>query len=344
LDSDHADGGAEADFTVYSYIDDREIMLNIYFRESKTLQMWRPGVSPISDSPIWLDLIDPSEEERHHAAQVIGVTLPTRGETSAIELSSRLRASKEVLRLNIPSFVRADGEKGPMTPLGFVLTPRILATVRYAEALSFNEVAKSMGKPDAPGGGTDIFIDLIESIVDVGADRIEDVAGDLSKLSREVFLDHRKQHRLLRGALFEVGALQLKITQIRFAMLGLSRVVTYMCESAPPWIDANLHVYFKTVQQDIGSLREFDQQLSERLQFLLDAVLGFINNEQNDIMRVLTIVSVATVPPMILAGIWGMNFKSIPEYNWQHGYAFALAMILLSMIFPLLWFKLKRWL
>jgi magnesium transporter len=94
----------------------------------------------------------------------------------------------------------------------------------------------------------------------------------------------------------------------------------------------------------MSSLSEFQQQLSDRLQFMLDAVLGFINNDQNDIMRVLTIVSVVTVPPMILAGIWGMNFKSIPEYNWAHGYAFGLSMIVLSMVLPLVWLKIKKWL
>ena len=121
-------------------------------------------------------------------------------------------------------------------------------------------------------------------------------------------------------------------------------MVAYLCECGTPWVDAKLHGQFKIVQADIGSLSEYNQQVSERLQFLLDAVLGFINNQQNDIMRILTIVSVATVPPMILAGIWGMNFKSIPEYNWPHGYAFGLSMILLSMVLPLIWFKLKRWL
>ena len=85
-------------------------------------------------------------------------------------------------------------------------------------------------------------------------------------------------------------------------------------------------------------MSEFQQQLNDRLQFMLDAVLGFINNDQNDIIKVLTIVSVVTVPPMILAGIWGMNFKSIPEYDWPHGYAFALSMIVLSMLIPLIWF------
>ena len=138
--------------------------------------------------------------------------------------------------------------------------------------------------------------------------------------------------------------MQRQVTQIRAAMLGTSRVVTYLCDVAPPWIPPDLHGQFKSIQGDIGSLNEFQQQLSDRLQFMLDAVLGFINNDQNDIMKVLTIVSVVTVPPMILAGIWGMNFKSIPEYNWDHGYAFALSMIVLSMALPLTWFKYKKWL
>jgi magnesium transporter len=295
-------------------------------------------------TPVWLDLIDPNEEERRQADLLVGAALPTRDQISAIELSSRLRSAEKILRLNIPSFVRAEGGQGAMTPLGFVLTPKLLASVRYAESLAFNHVAEAFGNTDAPRGSIDTFIGLIESIVNVGADRIEAIAADLSKLSRAVFSDSRNHRRFLRSALFKVGGMQRQITQIRSAMLGVSRVVTYLCESAPPWIDATLRPHFRTAQVDIGSLTEFDQQLSDRLQFLLDAVLGFINNEQNDIMRVLTIVSVATVPPMILAGIWGMNFKSIPEYSWQHGYAFGLSMIVLSMVLPLIWFRSKKWL
>jgi magnesium transporter len=138
--------------------------------------------------------------------------------------------------------------------------------------------------------------------------------------------------------------MQRQVTQIRSAILGVSRVIVYLCESAPEWINSQPHGQFRAIQADISSLSEFQQQLNDRLQFMLDAVLGFINNDQNDIMKVLTIVSVVTVPPMILAGIWGMNFKSIPEYDWPHGYAFGLTMIVLSMLIPLIWFKSKRWL
>lgn len=318
-------------------------MLTIYSNVSKTPQVWHPGVTA-TESPVWIDLIDPSEEERQQAAQLLGTTLPTRDQTSAIELSSRLRSSEKLLRLNIPSFVRAEGEKGPLTPLGFVLTPRLLASVRYAQSLSFDKVAATIGKADAQHSGIDVFSALIESIVDVAADRLEALGNALSKLSEAVFSDGREHRGLLRGALFKVGSMQRQVTQIRSAMLGVSRVVTYLCDVAPPWIDSELHAQFRSIQGDIGSLSEFYQQLSDRLQFLLDAVLGFINNDQNDIMKVLTIVSVATVPPMILAGIWGMNFKSIPEYNWEHGYAFGLTMIVLSMALPLIWFKIKKWL
>lgn len=317
-------------------------MLTIHSSDCQVPTVWRPGTA-VAGPVIWVDLLEPSDAERRQAEVLLGSALPTRDQTSAIELSSRLRSSGNVLCLNIPAFVRADAGLGLLTPLGFVLTPTLLASVRYAESAAFAQVAATIGSTNGPRSGVDVFVGLMESIVDVSADRVEAVAADLSKLSRAVFSDARGHQQLVRAALFEVGAMQRQITQIRSALLGVSRVVTYLCESAPPWIDGKLHARFRTIQADIGSLTEFDQQLGDRVQFVLDAVLGFINNYQNDIMRVLTIVSVATVPPMILAGIWGMNFKSIPEYNWQHGYAFGLTMIVLSMLMPLIWFKIKKW-
>jgi magnesium transporter len=318
-------------------------MLKIFASDTPSPQVWSPGTHVASD-PIWIDLTNPSEEERQQAALFLGTRLPTRDQTSAIELSSRLRSSESVLRLNVPSFVRTHGEKGLMTPLGFVLTPKMLASIRYAESLSFDQVASAIGGAGAPQSATDVFIALMESIVEVGSDRLEALSNNLSNLSEAVFSDGRSERRLLRRALFQVGVMQRQVTQIRAAMLGVSRVITYLCDAAPPWIGSELHRPFRSIQADIGSLGEFQQQLSDRLQFMLDAVLGFINNDQNDIMKVLTIVSVVTVPPMILAGIWGMNFKSIPEYNWPHGYAFGLTMIVLSMMLPLIWFKIKNWL
>jgi magnesium transporter len=318
-------------------------MLKIYPSDFSAVQTWAPG-SVKSDTVIWIDLINPTADERRAAEELMEISLPTREETSAIEISSRLAATETALRVNIPSYVRTEGEHGPSTPLGFVLTPTRLATIRYAESLAFDHISDCSTHDRQPKNSTETFSALIESIVDVAADRIESLAADVSKLSQSVFLDEGKQRPPLKKALLNVGRMQRQITQIRSALLGVSRVVIFLCDSAPSWISKSAHTRFLTANADIGSLNEFDQQLSERLQFLLDAVLGLINNDQNDIMRVLTIVSVATVPPMILAGIWGMNFKSIPEYNWEHGYAFALTMIVLSMLIPLVIFRAKKWL
>ncbi|MGH8124153.1 MAG: CorA family divalent cation transporter [Rudaea sp.] len=298
---------------------------------------------PSKGTAVWIDLVDPSADERDQAQAALGARLPTRDQISAIELSSRLRSDQEVLRLNIPAFVRNEDGQGAMTPLGFVLTPKLLVSLRYADSIAFKHMAELARADGAAADSIDMFVTLIEAIVNVGADRMEAVAADLSKLNRSVFADNRDQRHMLRGALFKVGSLQRQITQIRAAMLGVSRVVSYLCEVSPSWIDKKHYAQFKIAHADIGSLTEFDQQLSDRLQFLLDAVLGFINNDQNDIMKVLTVITVVTIPPMILAGIWGINFKSIGEYDWPHGYAFALTMIVASVIVPLLWFKWKKW-
>jgi magnesium transporter len=298
---------------------------------------------PAQGKTVWLDLIDPTDAERIEAEALLGARLPSRDQISALELSSRLNADDKILRLNLPSFVRAEAGRGALTPLGFVLTPQLLVSIRYADSLAFEHMAELSQAGNFPPTSVETFVTLLEAIVNVGADRIEAISGELSKLSRAVFSETRDQRRVLRTALFKLGAMQRQTIQTRLAMLGVSRIVSYLCEVAPPWIDVKYHAQFKTVQGDVGSLSEFDQQLNDRIQFLLDAVLGFINNDQNDIMKVLTIVSVVTIPPMILAGIWGMNFKSISEYDWPHGYAMALTVMAISVIVPLAIFKWKKW-
>jgi magnesium transporter len=317
-------------------------VLTIHSTHPPTLTVWKPDSPPVA-APVWLDLLEPNDAERAHAESLLGAPLPQRDQIGAIELSSRLRSDNAILRLNIPAFARAESGQGAMTPLGFVLTPKLLISVRYAESLAFDHASKFATAADAPDNAPDTFVGLIESIVNVSADRMEETAATLSKLSRAVFADESGQRGLLRGALFKVGAAQRQIVQLRSAMLGLSRIVAYLCEVAPDWVGKKQLDRFKMIQTDIGSLNEFDRQLSDRLQFLLDAVLGFINNAQNEVMKVLTIVSVVTIGPMTLAGIWGMNFKSIGEFDWPHGYAVALVAMAISVVVPLLIFKWKKW-
>ena len=112
---------------------------------------------------------------------------------------------------------------------------------------------------------------------------------------------------------------------------------------ADEWLPQDLRPRFRTLRRDIASLNDFDTHLNDKLQFLLDATLGFINIAQNNVMKVLTVVSVVGVPPVLVAGIYGMNFKLIPEYDWAWGYPYSLALIVVTALIPLAIFRWRGW-
>jgi magnesium transporter len=126
-------------------------------------------------------------------------------------------------------------------------------------------------------------------------------------------------------------------------MLGVQRIVSFVRAKKPDWMADAVEVRLRVVDHDLRTLDEFDDQLTNKLQFLLDATLGFISTDQNHVMKVLTVTSVATIPPLILAGIWGMNFKDMPELNWHWGYPMAIGVMLISMALPVLFFKWRGW-
>ena len=129
----------------------------------------------------------------------------------------------------------------------------------------------------------------------------------------------------------------------RDALLGVGRVAPFVLSLQESWITPAIQVKLEAVNKDILSLNEYEDKLSNKIQFLLDAILGFISIQQNDIFKVLTIVSVVGIPPTLVAGIYGMNFKYMPELDWVAGYPFGLALIVLSAVIPLAWFKWRGW-
>jgi magnesium transporter len=123
----------------------------------------------------------------------------------------------------------------------------------------------------------------------------------------------------------------------------LQRFIPFVCDKCAPWIGADVQSRLKTAGTDIQSLVDFEAHLTNKVQFLLDAVLGFINTEQNEIFKVLTIVSVVGIPPTLIASMYGMNFHNMPEYSWSFGYQWGLGLIFLSALLPALWFKWRGW-
>ena len=293
----------------------------------------------------WIDLRSPGEDEVAMVAAATGLKVPTREDVSAIEASSRLQRVGEALYLSAP--LLADGEAPQLSPVGFVLTPGRLITLRFDKFSAFDQAAGN-AEADEEVTGLGAFTCLFESIVDKLADGLELLAGELDQVSRGVF--HHKTHRrggsnevFQRQTLARVGRVGERLSQIKDVLLSVGRIVPFVLEVRQSETPEPIAVRLKAVRQDILSLNDYEAHLANKVQFLLDAVLGFINISQNDIFKVLTVWSIVGIPPTLIAGIYGMNFKNMPELNWAWGYPFGWAMIVASALIPLAWFKWKGW-
>ena len=309
-----------------------------------------PNASSPARDTIWVDLLDPSDDEIAKALADYGISVPSRQQLEEIESSSRLRADGDVLILSMTIASKSDlGESMP-TPVGFVLTPKLLLTVRYAELHAIAPALERIGKDTTPGS-VDMFATLVEAMVDYAADILEQIAKKLNAISQRVFKRYgrtregnfARSNRALKDTLVEVGALGDQLSHIRDSILGLQRIAPYALDKGQKWIGESVQARLRTVSQDLLSLADFEVHLTDKVQFLLDAVLGFINTEQNDIFKVLTIVSVVGIPPTLIASMYGMNFDTIHEYHWHYGYAWGLFLIVLSAVVPTAWFKWRGW-
>ena len=311
---------------------------------------FQPHTETMEPAPVWIDLLRPTDQERSAAERLTGMRVPAEADLAEIESSSRLSGEGKTLSLSMPMIYRSADGLSKVAPLGFVLSPEHLMTVRFADMPVFDQFAERFAGSAGHPCSVAAFLGLLEAIVDRLADILEHVGADLDAISRRVFRPERsgtpnaaRTDMQLRATLRAVGAAGERVSNTRDSLLGVNRIVLYTGEAAADWIPGHLRPRFKTLRQDVASLSDYDNQLTSKVQFLLDATLGFINIEQSNGIRILTVVSVMGVPPTLMASIYGMNFKIMPELEWHYGYAYGLAVIILSGVLPLLWFKRRGW-
>jgi magnesium transporter len=133
------------------------------------------------------------------------------------------------------------------------------------------------------------------------------------------------------------------MARAQYTLVCLDRMAKFTVERGRAWIAEDLANRLQIVSSDIASLVQYIEGLVSRVQLLQDAAGGIINIDQNEVMKVLTITSVVGIPPVLVAGIYGMNFKNMPELGWSWGYPYALATIVITALLPLIWFKWKDW-
>jgi magnesium transporter len=225
-----------------------------------------------------------------------------------------------------------------LTPLGIVLSKDLLLTDRFKRIKALDNIFDHLARP-IQTGGVGALIAVLEAIIDHTADLLERVGSDLDHLSEEILGTNNtdsKRHKphenagRLRFFLREIvrkGDLTSKTEDV---LLGVARILPFVTVHATPQLESGGQVKFKSLERDVKSLNDYETHLTEKIQLLLDAIVGLTNIEQNNIFRILTVVSVIGIPPTFFASMWGMNFKHMPELDWSFGYVFGLSVIALS--------------
>jgi magnesium transporter len=298
-----------------------------------------------------VDLCEPTAEELARASADYGLEIPPRQALEEIEFSSRLQYEDEVFTLSVPVTPHnKNGGEDVTSPLGFVLTKDLLVTVRFAQLHTFEAITTRVER--RPRSAPDVFLVIIEAMIDYSADRLEELRAEALKVSQRIFHKEMQDwqrnkvarvNRMLRDTLVEIGDMGERLSHIRDTLLVLQRAVPYVAEHGDGWLEDAIKARLKMAAADVQSLNEYEVHLTDKIQFLLDADLGFISTEQNDLFKVMTIASVVGIPPVLVAGVYGMNFHAMPELGWRYGYAYGLALIVISAVLPLLWFKWKGW-
>lgn len=296
---------------------------------------------------VWFDMQSPTAEEYALVGRLTGFTLPLYETLTEIENSSNLSLDADILTLSLPT-VYNDADMLSRSVCGFVLSCDRLVTIRFSDNLTFTHFSP---RPPAPHVvvAQHLFVSLLEGIVSRQADRLEKMREELEGLSRRIFqrkgdksISPRRTERDLQHVLVILGQAYEAISYIRDCQLGIGRIAAYVI-STVDWIPKPLRERLHLAKKDVASLNEFSTHLTDKIQFLLDSTLGFINVSQNSLIKVLTIVSIVGIPPTLIAGIYGMNFKDIPELSWAYGYGYAWAVMVASAVLPLAWFRKKGW-
>jgi magnesium transporter len=316
--------------------------------EAISLSAEKP-LGQLPDDIVWIDLISPNRAEEVYVETLLGIELPTREDLKDIEPSSRLYVEDGTLFMTASLVWKGDTKEPELTDVAFILTERCLITIRYAEPKSFNLFIAAIARmPNDMRSGTSLLLKLLETIVDRTAEILERSVAGIDDLAASIFGSEargkRKPPRFLEGKLSDIASFHRLLSKVRDSLMALSRLPSFLGSQPRIQQDAEMRELCRSVSRDVQSLSEHASFISGNLTFLLDASLGIINVEQNSIIKIFSIASVVFLPPTLVASIYGMNFKFMPELDWTIGYPVAIFAMLMSAIIPFLFFRWKGWL
>ncbi|MCW5697569.1 MAG: magnesium transporter CorA family protein [Bauldia sp.] len=299
----------------------------------------------------WIDIKDPTHEEDRAAERFLGVPVPTAEEASEIEFSSRFYVDGGAVGMTATILSGVDLNEPALTPFTFVLHGDKLATVRYADFVAFRQF---MARSSHPESGCDdpigIVFAITEAIIDRLADVVEKTGAEIDKLNGEIFRrvtpGGRRRERRLEAILTQIGNQNDIVSKARESIASLERMIQFITAGRPgplARIDKDEEPRLKLMQRDIRSLSDQTSYLSNKTTFLLDATLGLISVQQNEVIRILTVAATILLPPTLIGTIYGMNFTFMPELDWPWGYPLALGLMAVAALIPFVYLKRRGW-
>ena len=314
--------------------------MQIFAEENRRLLKFE-GETPleIPHNAVWIDLLNPTREEEIAVEEFLCMEIPTREEMSEIELSNRLYHDEDGTYYMTATMITKVDSGAPEThAVTFVITGRVLVTIRYVDATSFRRYAGSVVKlPAGDYDGSTLFLGLIESVVNRMADILERLDRDIDRITKDIFRSRTEENCKepvdFQQVLARIGRCGDLSSKVHESLVTYGRVVAYASHHKKIHIPERLE-QIDAIRKDIAGLGDHGNYLTGRVNFLLDATLGMISIEQNSVFRVLSIASLILMPPTLVAGIYGMNFKLMPELDWHWGYPFAILIMLAAAILP----------
>jgi magnesium transporter len=296
---------------------------------------------------VWLDLLDPSADEETLLEARLGVDIPTREEMERLEVSGRLYKEDAAVVMTATLPARTDSDDLLLAPVAFVLVDGKLVTVRYHEPRVFKTFPQRAAQANL--GCTDgetVLLALLEATVDRMTDVLDRAEEEVDAISRGIFrTEHARVQHDLMATLQQIGRKGDLASSIRDCLLSLQRIAGFFSQALAERDNRKeLRGRMRTLANYLESLGDHSSFLSQKITFLLDATLGMVNIEQNNIIKIFSIAAGVFLPPTLIASIYGMNFRFMPELNWPYGYPLACLLMLASALVPFWYFKRRRWL
>ena len=298
---------------------------------------------------VWFDLVTPTVAEDKLLERALGIAVPTREEMQEIEVSSRLYQENGARYMTATLMCQSDTATPKTTPVTFILAGHKLVTVRYDEPKPFALISNKLARQCAPTvSGESILMDLLDAVIDRAADILERAGAEIDRVSHDIFepegrrVDRTITYRYILKTIGRKGDLTSKV---RESLVSIGRLVLYLANEADTmkW-PKEMRTQLKSMQRDVQSLSDHATYLANKVTFLLDAMIGVMSVEQNNIIKIFSVAAVALMPPTLIASIYGMNFKHMPELDWSFGYPLAIVLMVIAAILPYWFFKWKRWL